>query len=149
MKIKPFPLIFLAISCLARAEVIPPAMDQHNESCDLLKLKRAEFSLVGKVIAVRFNYRNTFLRETAPGLFEGRLALCLSGQGSDTFTHFNVVFSKEGLAWFERLPTDSRSPRPTIVFAEVMKNSQGRVYLRLVGWKVKVGMSGGGTEISW
>lgn len=149
MKSKLFPILLIATACLARAEVIPSSMDQHNQSYDLRKLKRAEFSYVGKVIAVGFNYRDTSLRETKPGFYEGRIALYLSGQGGDTFTRFDVVFAKEGLAWFERLPTDYRTGRATIIYAEVMKNEHGKVYLRLVGWKAKVGMSGGGTEISW
>ena len=115
----------------------------------LQQLEVDQFSLIGKIIGVRFNYLGSYTRRSTDGSYEGEIHR--SDRSSTTrttqFAEIDVVVPENAIGWFQNLPTSYSRARDTFVYAEVIEN-RGRAALRLIGSQIRRDMSGNGA-VTW
>lgn len=118
------------------------------QTYDLPKLKQIEMSQIGKIVAIRFNYRDDNLREEKSGWYEGMIRR-YSPNRRDLFSHLRVAVPPAGLDWFQTIATNFRTQHTRVVYGEVMKDDRsGQAFVRLIGRNVTRDLSGN-TTVGW
>src|SRR5437867_1113135 len=96
-----------------------------------------QFYLVGRVIAVKLNYRADDPRRLNEDWFEGHIwCYDTSSQLSSSSQTVRVLVPRQGLAWYQALPTKSSNILEFGVFARVEEDGSGGTLLRLMGTRI-------------
>ena len=111
-------------------------------------LLRQEASLIGKVVAVRFQYRSAKLSHRTPRVYE--TAIWQRDPASKKgYSGLQVAVMKENVKAFEAITSDSNSAAELTLYAIVEKHPNANIArLRLLGSKVKTDAAGNAT-VDW
>ena len=103
-------------------------------SVPMLTLQRFEsdqFSMVGKVIGVQFNFRDTYTHRIDANWFSGDIRrydpLTTTHR---QFERAKVLVPANALSWFQAIPSDFSGARETVVYVQVEEDRQGGTVLR-------------------
>ena len=121
-------------------------------SLPLLTLQQFEadqFTMIGRIIGIQFNFRETYTRRIDADWFSGEIRrydpLTTT---QDHFESANVLIPANALSWFQALPSGLSGARETVVYVQVEENRHGGTILRLLGTQIRRDMAGNG-QISW
>ena len=118
------------------------------QTYDVPTLLKQEASLIGKTVAVRFQYRSAKLRHTYPRVYEGAIWQ-RDASSSKGYSGLQVAVLKENIKAFETITSDSNSATELTVYAIVEKHPNANAArLRLIGRKVTTDATGNAT-IDW
>lgn len=118
------------------------------ETYDVPTLLKQEASLIGKIVAVWFQYRSAKLRHSYPRVYEGAIWQ-RDSNSKKGYSGLQVAVLKENLQAFETFTSDSNSGAELIVYAIVEKHPDANAArLRLIGRKVTTDAAGNAT-IDW
>jgi hypothetical protein len=118
------------------------------ETFDIPALQKIQSSLVGKVVAVRINYRGDRINHLKPSWYEGSIWRYLPGE-KNKFPFLRVMVEKKDLPAFKSMPTDFKSPAEIVVYGQVGRESEGNfLYIRLLGRKATLDSAGNAT-VDW
>ena len=118
------------------------------QTYDVSALLKQEASLMGKVVAVRFNYRSKKLRGIRPSWYEASI-----WQHDPTakkgFAGLRVIVAKKDRAAFESITPDFRSAEALTVYGRIERDSDNNLaQLRVIGRKAEIDSSGNAT-VGW
>ena len=118
------------------------------QTYDVPTLLKQEASLLGKIVAVHFQYRSAKLRHSYPRIYEG--AIWQRDPASKKgYSGLQVMVLKENLQAFETITSDSNSAAELTVYGIVEKHPDANAArLRLIGRKVTTDAAGKAT-IDW
>jgi hypothetical protein len=112
-------------------------------------IEMGQFYLIDQIIIADFNYRVANPRRIDREWFEGHIWREATGEVlRESFEGVRVLFPKEGLAWYQALPTKSANVLTFSVFAHVEDDQSGGTLLRLLGTEVRPDKDGV-REIVW
>jgi hypothetical protein len=118
------------------------------QTYDVPALAQQQGSLIGKVVAVRFNYRSEKLRGIQPSWFEASLWQ-RDPKAKKGFSFVRVMVAKKDIPDFKLITSDFQSPAELTVYGKVERHPENHfVYLRLLGQKVTTDASGNAT-VDW
>ena len=148
---KTFVAITVALLCLTNAfagQQVDAAAWKTVQTYDVPTLLKQEASLLGKIVAVHFQYRSAKLRHSYPRIYEG--AIWQRDPASKKgYSGLQVMVLKENLQAFETITSDSNSAAELTVYGIVEKHPDANAArLRLIGRKVTTDAAGKAT-IDW
>jgi hypothetical protein len=118
------------------------------QTYDVPALVQQQGSLLGKIVAVRFNYRSEKLRGMRPGWNESSLWQ-RDPKAKKGFSAVRVMVAKKDIPAFQSITSDFQSPAELSVYGRVERDPENNfVYLRLLGRKVAIDPSGNAT-VDW
>ncbi len=118
---------------------------QTYEVAALLKVEGAQ---VGRIVAVRFNYRSEKLRHNQPSWFEASLWQH-NPQEKKGFSGLRVMIAKKDLPAFKTVTSDFKSLAELTAYGRVEKVPDiNDTYVRLLGRKVTLDAAGNAT-VDW
>ena len=118
------------------------------QTYDVPALAQQQGSLIGKVVAVRFNYRSEKLRGIQPNWYEASLWQ-RDPKAKKGFSFVRVMVAKKDLPAFKSITSDFQSPGEVTVYGKVERHPENHfVYVRLLGRKVATDASGNAT-VDW
>ena len=148
---KTFLAAIVALLCLTNAfagQRIDAAAWKNVQTYDVPTLLKQEASLLGKVVAVHFQYRSAKLRHSYPRIYEGAIWQ-RDANSKNGYSGLQVMVLKENVKAFETIPSDSSSTAELTVYALVEKHPDANVArLRLLGQKVTTDAAGNAT-VDW
>jgi hypothetical protein len=118
------------------------------QTYDVSPLLKQEASLMGKIVAVRFNYRSKKLRGIKPSWYEASV-----WQHDPTakkgFAGLRVIVAKKDRAAFESITPDFRSAESLTLYGRIERDPDNNLaQLRVIGRKAEVDPSGNAT-VDW
>jgi hypothetical protein len=118
------------------------------QTYDVPVLLQQQGSLLGKIVAVRFNYRSEKLRGMQPGWYEASLWQ-RDPKAKKGFSAVRVMVAKKDVPAFQSITSDFQSPAEITVYGRMERHPENNfVYLRLLGRKVELDASGNAT-VDW
>ena len=118
------------------------------QTYDVPTLLKQEASLIGKIVAVHFQYRSAKLRHSYPRIYEGAIWQ-RDANSNKGYSGLQVMVLKENVKAFETVTSDSNSAAELTVYAVVEKHPDANAArLRLIGRKVTTDAAGNAT-IDW
>lgn len=118
------------------------------ETYDVQTLKQKQASMIGKLVAVRFNYRHKKIRHMKPNWYQGSIWHYASGP-KKSFSFVQVMVSKAALPAFKAIPTNFGSQTPTIAYGQVLQDTESSmIFIKLLGTKVIVD-DAGNAVVDW
>jgi hypothetical protein len=118
------------------------------QTYDVPALLRQEASLVGKIVAVHFNYRSEKLRHLLPSWYEASIWQ-RDPKAKSGFSALRVMVAKKDLAAFQSITSDFKSAGEVTVYGRIEKDPDNNfAYLRLIGRKVEIDSAGSAT-VDW
>jgi hypothetical protein len=118
------------------------------QTYDVPALLQQQGSLIGKIVAVRFNYRSEKLRGMRPGWYEASLWQ-RDPKAKKGFSAVRVMVAKKDVPAFQSITLDFQSPAELTVYGRVERDPENLfVYLRLLGRKAEVDANGNAT-VDW
>ena len=148
---KTFLIVIFALLSLTNAfagQQVDAANWKTVQTYDVPTLLKQEASLLGKIVAVHFQYRSAKLRHSYPRIYEG--AIWQRDPGSKKgYSGLQVMVLKENVKAFEEFTSNSNSAAELTVYALVEKHPHANsARLRLLGRKVTTDAAGNAT-IDW
>jgi len=102
----------------------------------LQQFEQDQFSLVGKTVAVEFNFREDYTRRVDSEWFSGTIwHYDPSSRYHTSFSSAHVLIPAAALSWYQAIPTNYSSDLYLSVYARVEEDS-GTTVLRLLGTRV-------------
>jgi hypothetical protein len=118
------------------------------QTYDVPALLQQQGSLLGKIVAVRVNYRSEKLRGMRPGWYEASLWQ-RDPKAKKGFSTVRAMVAKKDIAAFQSIASDFQSPAEITVYGRVEKDPENNfVYLRLLGRRAAIDASGNAT-VDW
>jgi hypothetical protein len=118
------------------------------QTYDVSALLKQEASLMGKIVAVRFNYRSKKLRGMKPSWYEASIWQH-DPNAKKGFSGLRVMVAKKDRAAFESITSDFRSAEPLTVYGRIEKDPDNNLaQLRVIGRKAEIDSSGNAT-VDW
>ena len=118
------------------------------QTYDVPALLQQQGSLIGKIVAVRFNYRSEKLRGMRPGWYEASLWQ-RDPKAKKGFSAVRVMVAKKDVPAFQSITPDFQSPAELTVYGRVERDPENHfVYLRLLGRKAEIDANGNAT-VDW
>jgi hypothetical protein len=118
------------------------------QTYDLPILLKQEASLIGKVVAVRFQYRSAKLRHLAPNWYEASIWQH-DPNAKSGFSALRVMIAKADVPAFESITSDFKSMAEVTVYGRIEKDPDNNLtQLRLIGRKVALDAAGNAT-VDW
>ena len=118
------------------------------QTYDVPALLEQQGSLLGKIVAVRFNYRSEKLRGMQPSWYEASLWQ-RDPKAKKGFSFVRVMVAKKDLPAFKTITSDFQSPAEITIYGRLEKHPENHfVYLRVLGRKVEIDASGNAT-VDW
>jgi hypothetical protein len=144
-------ITILAFACLTSAssqQRLEPTNWRKVQIYDVPALLEQEVSLLGKTVAVRFNYRSEKVRNLQPSWSEASIWQ-RDPKTKSGFSALRVMVAKKDLPAFKTITSDFRSAELITVYGRIEKDPDGPfVYLRLLGRKIVTGPLGNET-VDW
>jgi hypothetical protein len=110
-------------------------------------LLKEEASFIGRIVAVRFNYRSEKLRHLQPNWYEASLWQ-RDPKAKNGFSALRVMVAKEDLEAFQTITSDFRSGAQITAYGRVERDPEANfIYLRLLGRKVVMDAAGNPTVV--
>jgi hypothetical protein len=107
-------------------------------SYTLQQFEMSQFYLVGETIIADFSYRVANPQRIDREWFEGYIwRYDPNALLRESYEGVRVLFPKEGLAWYQSLPTKSTDVVTLSVFAQVEDNGSSGTFLRLLGTQIR------------
>jgi hypothetical protein len=148
---KRFLAAVVALLCLTNVfagERIDAAAWKNVRTYDVPTLLKQEATLLGKVVAVHFQYRSAKLRHSYPRIYEGAIWQ-RDANSTKGYSGLQVMVLKENVKAFETITSDSNSAAELTVYAVVEKHPDANATrLRLLGRKVTTDTAGNAT-VDW
>jgi hypothetical protein len=127
---------------------IDAAAWKNVQTYDVPTLLKQEASLLGKIVAVHFQYRSAKLRHSYPRIYEGAIWQ-RDSSSKNGYSGLQVMVLKENVEAFETITSDSNSTAEITVYALVEKHPDANAArLRLLGRNVTKDAAGNVT-IDW
>jgi hypothetical protein len=118
------------------------------QTYDVPALLQQQGSLIGKIVAVRFNYRSEKLRGMRPGWYEASLWQ-RDPKAKKGFSAVRAMVAKKDIAAFQSITSNFQSPAEITVYGRVERDPENIfVYLRLLGRRAEIDASGNAT-VDW
>lgn len=138
----------LSLSNVFAGQQIDAAAWKNVQTYDVPTLLKQESSLIGKIVAVRFQYRSAKLHHRTPRVYEA--AIWQHDPSSKKgYSGLHVAIMKENVQAFETITSDSNSTAGVTLYAIVEKHPDANIaQLRLLGRKVTTDAAGNAT-IDW
>ncbi|MEY2577218.1 MAG: hypothetical protein QOI49_42 [Verrucomicrobiota bacterium] len=137
----------LATSALA-GQRFEAATWRNVQTYDVPTLMKQEASLIGKIVAVRFNYRSAKLRHLASTWYEASIWQH-DPKAKGAYSAQRVMVAKVDVPAFESITSDFKSIADLTVYGRVEKDpDNNQTHLRLIGRKVTVDAAGNAT-VDW
>lgn len=104
---------------------------------DMAALKKLDPLPRGKLVGVRFNYRNQMIRHLKPNWYQGSIWRFNRGEHED-YDYVQVMVSAADRASFAAIPTQMQGRQTLVAYGQVQKDFESSfTFLRLLGTKVK------------
>jgi hypothetical protein len=118
------------------------------QTYDVPALLQQQGSLLGKIVAVRFNYRSAKLRHLQPSWYEASLWQ-RDPRAKKGFSALRVMVAKKDLAAFQTITSDFQSAGEVTIYGRIEREPESNfVYLRVIGRKAEIDQSGNAT-VDW
>jgi hypothetical protein len=118
------------------------------QTYDVPALLQQQGSLLGKIVAVRFNYRSEKLRHLQPSWYEASLWQ-RDPKAKKGFSALRVMVAKKDITAFQTITSDFQSSGEVTVYGRIEKEPESNfVYLRVIGRKAEIDQSGNAT-VDW
>ena len=115
----------------------------------LQQFEADQFTMIGKIIGVQFNFRETYTRRIDADWFSGEIRrFDPLTTTHDRFESANVLIPANALYWFQALPSGLSGARETVVYVQVEEDRHGGTILRLLGTQIRRDITGNG-QITW
>jgi hypothetical protein len=112
------------------------------QTYDIAGLKKIVETQVGKIVAVRFNYRSKRLRHIKPNWFEASIWEH-NPQEKSGYSYLPVFVSKKNLPSFQSIPTDFKSTAVLTVYGQVQKDADANyLFFHLLGRRATLDAAG-------
>lgn len=142
-------LSLLFLSPAIAAEKFDSRTWKRVKTYDMVGLQQLDTFAPGKLLGVKFNYRNADVRELHPHWYLGSIWRVVRDAEKAQFMHINVMIREDDLAAFQAITTDFHSQRKYVVYGEALHYRDSTFpFLRLIGTKVKRGRRSDVT-VSW
>ena len=139
---------FLGLTHAFAGERVAARLWKSVQTYDVPTLLQQEASLIGKIVAVRFQYRSDKLRHFQPNWYEASIWQ-QDPNARRGFSAVQVVVAKKDVPDFKTIATDFRSNVHVTVYGRVEKDPDINIaQLRLLGRKVTTDAAGNAT-IDW
>jgi hypothetical protein len=138
----------LSLATAFAGQRIDAAAWKSVQTYDVPTLLKQEASLIGKIVAVHFQYRSAKLRHSYPRIYEGAIWQ-RDANSKKGYSGLQVMVLKENVKAFETVTSDSNSAAELTVYALVEKHPDANAArLRLIGRKVTMDAAGNAT-VDW
>jgi hypothetical protein len=138
----------LSLTTAFAGQRIDAAAWKSVQTYDVPTLLKQEASLIGKIVAVHFQYRSAKLRHSYPRIYEGAIWQ-RDPSSKKGYSGLQVMVLKENVKAFETVTSDSNSAAELTVYALVEKHPDANAArLRLIGRKVTTDAAGNAT-VDW
>jgi hypothetical protein len=118
------------------------------QTYDVPALLKQEASLVGKIVAVHFNYRSEKLRHLQPNWYEASIWQH-DPKAKSGFSALRVMVAKKDLPAFKTITSDFNSMTDLTVYARIEQDPENNLtHLRLLGRKAEIDAAGNAT-VDW
>ena len=118
------------------------------QTYDVPTLLQKQGSLLGTIVAVRFNYRSAKLRHLQPSWYEASLWQ-RDPKAKKGFSALRVMVAKKDITAFQTITSDFQSAGEVTVYGRIEREPESNfVYLRVIGRKAEIDQSGNAT-VDW
>ena len=118
------------------------------ETYDVPALLQQEATLLGKIVAVHFNYRSEKLRHLQPSWYEASIWQ-RDPKAKSGFSALRVMVAKKDLAAFQSITSDFKSVGEMTAYGRIEKDPENNFfYLRFLGRRVEIDPAGNAT-VDW
>jgi hypothetical protein len=118
------------------------------ETFDVPRLLKQEAAMIGRLVAVRFQYRSDKLRHLQPSWYEASIWQH-DAKAKNGFSALRVIVAKNDLPAFKTITADFNSMTDLTVYGRIEKDAENNLtHVRLLGRKVVVDVAGNAT-VEW